>query len=210
MSARAVLWDFGGVILESPFDAFSRYERENGLPADFLRGLNARDHDTNAWARLERNEVSMDDFCLLFEAEAAAAGYPIDARTVLSLLSGAIRPEMVTAVRRCAERIPTGMITNNFVGFADAQPRDGVAEVLALFHVVIESSQVGLRKPDPRIYELACAELGVEPNETVFLDDLGVNLKPARALGMTTIKVTDPAVALRELEAAVGFNLGSS
>lgn len=210
MTAGAVLWDFGGVILESPFDAFARYERENGLPADFLRGLNARDHDTNAWAKLERNEVSMDDFCLLFEAEAAAAGHPIDARGVLSLLSGAIRPEMVTAVRRCAERIPTGMITNNFVGFADAEPRHELAEVLALFHVVIESSQVGLRKPDPRIYELACAELGVAPGETVFLDDLGINLKPARALGMTTIKVTDPAVALRELEAAVGFGLGAS
>lgn len=210
MTAGAVLWDFGGVILESPFDAFARYERENGLPADFLRGLNARDHDTNAWAKLERNEVSMDDFCLLFEAEAAAAGHPIDARGVLSLLSGAIRPEMVTAVRRCAERIPTGMITNNFVAFADAEPRHELAEVLALFHVVIESSQVGLRKPDPRIYELACAELGVDPSETVFLDDLGINLKPARALGMTTIKVTDPAVALRELEAAVGFDLGAS
>lgn len=210
MTARAVLWDFGGVILESPFDAFARYERENGLPTDFLRGLNARDHHTNAWAKLERNEVSMDDFCLLFEAEAAAAGHPIDARGVLSLVSGAIRPEMVTAVQRCAERIPTGMITNNFVGFADAQPRHDVAAVLALFHVVIESSQVGLRKPDPRIYKLACAELGVEPSETVFLDDLGVNLKPARALGMTTIKVTDPAVALQELEAAVGFDLGAS
>lgn len=210
MTARAVLWDFGGVILESPFDAFARYERDNGLPEDFLRGLNARDHDTNAWAKLERNEVSMNDFCVLFEAEAAAAGHPIDARGVLSLLSGKIRPEMVTAVQRCAERIPTGMITNNFVGFADAQPREDLAEVLALFHVVIESSQVGLRKPDPRIYELACAELGVEPSETVFLDDLGVNLKPARALGMTTIKVADPATALRELEAAVGFDLGAS
>ena len=105
MTARAVLWDFGGVILESPFDAFARYERENGLPADFLRGLNARDHHTNAWAKLERNDVSRDDFCLLFEAEAAAAGHPIDARGVLSLLSGAIRPEMVTAVQRCAESI---------------------------------------------------------------------------------------------------------
>ncbi|GAC1319793.1 MAG: HAD-IA family hydrolase [Acidimicrobiales bacterium] len=210
MSVRAVLWDFGGVILESPFDAFARYERANDLPDGFLRGINARDSDTNAWAKLERNQVSIEAFCELFEAEARVAGHPVDARAVLALLSGAIRPEMVTAVRRCAEALPTGLITNNFVGFDEGPLRDGIAEVLDLFHVVIESSRVGLRKPDPRIYQLACAELGVEPSEAVFLDDLGINLKPARALGMTTIKVTDPAVAIRELEAAVGFALGSS
>lgn len=210
MTVNAVLWDFGGVILESPFDAFGRYERDNGLPDGFLRGLNARDPDTNAWARLERSEVSVEEFCDLFEAEAQAAGHRIDARLVLGSLSGAIRPEMVTAVQRCAARLPTGMITNNFVGFAEGPVRDDLSEILALFHVVIESAKVGLRKPDPRIYELACAELGVEPQETVFLDDLGINLKPARALGMTTIKVTDPAAALRELEVAVGFAVGAS
>ena len=204
-----MLWDFGGVILESPFEAFGRYERDHALPERFLRGLNARDPDTNAWAKLERNEVSIDGFCELFEAEALTAGHVIEARGVLALLTGAIRPEMVTAVRRCAERLPTGMITNNFVGFGDGPPRDDLAEVLDLFHVVIESSRVGLRKPDPRIYRLACEELGVEPTSAVFLDDLGINLKPARALGMTTIKVIDPARAIRELEAAVGFSLAA-
>ena len=115
---------------------------------------------------------------------------------------------MVEAVRRCAERLPTGLVTNNFVGFGSAgggARRTEIDEVLGLFHVVIESSKVGVRKPDPRIYELACDALGAEPAETVFLDDLGINLKPARAMGMRTIKVIDPAAALQELEAAVGF-----
>ena len=212
MSAiRATLWDFGGVISESPFDAFSRYEQAQDLPTGFLRKLNATDPDTNAWARLERNEVSMAEFCALFEAEARAAGRSIDARSVMGLLAGAIRPEMVEAVRRCAAHLPTGLITNNFTGFDDAVPADEVLdgraemrEVLSLFHVVIESSKVGLRKPDARIYEVACEALGAAPSATVFLDDLGVNLKPARAMGMTTIKVEDPSVALAALEAAVG------
>ncbi|MHB8465001.1 MAG: HAD-IA family hydrolase [Acidimicrobiales bacterium] len=203
MSARAVLWDFGGVILDSPFDAFARYELANGLPDGLIRGLNATNPHTNAWARMERSEVTLDEFFDLFEAEAAASGHRIDARAVLASLSGALRPDMVEAVRRCAARIPTGLVTNNFVG-GDGVRRD-VAEVLALFHVVVESSKVGLRKPDPAIYALACERLGVPATDVVFLDDLGINLKPARAMGMRTIKVVDPAVALDELEAAVGF-----
>jgi putative hydrolase of the HAD superfamily len=205
-----VLWDFGGVILESPFDGFARYERGQGLPAGFVRSLNATNPDTNAWARFERGEVGPEEFARLFESEAEAAGGRLEARAVLGMLTGRVRPEMVEAVRRCAARLPTGLITNNFVGFgeADAGGRPDLAEILGLFHVVIESSKVGLRKPDPRIYALACDALGVTPEGTVFLDDLGVNLKPARALGMTTIKVVDTASALAELEAVVGFPLG--
>jgi putative hydrolase of the HAD superfamily len=202
-----VLWDFGGVILESPFDAFGRYERAEGLPEGFIRGINATDPHTNAWARMERGEVTLEQFFDLFEAEARAAGHVIDARRVLALLSGALRPDMVEAVRRCSARIPTGLVTNNFVAGGAARPE--IEEVLASFHVVIESSKVGLRKPDPAIYSLACDALGVAPNETVFLDDLGINLKPARAMGMRTIKVIDPADALDELEEAVGFAVRS-
>ena len=204
MPAQAVLWDFGGVILDSPFDAFARYEESNGLPPGLLRGLNATNPDANAWARMERSEVPMDEFFDLFEAEARAAGHEIDARNVLALLSGSVRSEMVEAVRRCADRIPTGMVTNNFVGL-DGPPRPEVAAIYDLFHVVIESSKVGFRKPDPRIYQMACEALGVAPEDTVFLDDLGINLKPARAMGMHTIKVVDPGDALDALEDAVGF-----
>ena len=207
---KAAFFDFGGVVLSSPFDAFARYESERGLPGGFLRGLNATDPDTNAWAQFERNTVPFDEFCRLYEAEAAAAGHTIDAREVVALLAGEIRPAMVEAIRRCSERLHTACLTNNFVSFDDF-PRPARAagrdEVLGLFEVIVESSKVGVRKPDPRFYEIACELVGVEPTEVVFLDDLGVNLKPARAIGMTTIKVVDPDVAIAELEGVVGFPL---
>ncbi len=210
MPVRAVIFDFGGVILTSPFDAFSRYEADHGLPTGLLRRLNATDPDTNAWARLERNEVDLAGFAELFEAEAEAAGHRVDGRAVLALLAGQLRPQMVEALRRCHDRLKTALLTNNFVPH---EPADGatranpMAEVLAHFDVIVESSRVGLRKPDPAIYHLVCDELGVEPAEAVFLDDLGVNLKPARALGITTIKVVDPDEAIAALEAVVGFPL---
>jgi putative hydrolase of the HAD superfamily len=205
---RAALFDFGGVILSSPFDAFARYERDNDLPAGFLRQLNATNPDSNAWARLERSEVSVDEFCGLFEAEARAAGHELVGREVIALLAGELRPSMVEAVRRCSKRLVTGLLTNNFVmggGHVDRETEMGA--VLDLFDAVVESSRVGVRKPDRRFYELACDELGIEPREAVFLDDLGVNLKPARQLGMTTIKVVDPDEAISELEQVVGFAL---
>ena len=208
MAIRAVIFDFGGVILTSPFEAFARYERTHGLPDGFLRRLNATDPDTNAWARLERSEVDLAGFAELFEAEARAAGHPVDGAAVLSLLAGELRPEMVEALRRCHERLRTALLTNNFVAVDGAATRTGpMATVLDLFDVVVESSRAGIRKPDPAIYRLVCAELDVTPAEAVFLDDLGVNLKPARAMGMTTIKVTDPGQALDDLAAVVGFPL---
>jgi putative hydrolase of the HAD superfamily len=210
---KAVIFDFGGVILSSPFEAFARYERESELPDGFLRQLNATNPDTNAWARLERSEVDLAGFAELYEAEARQAGQTIDGAAVLGLLVGELRPEMVEALRRCHERLRTALLTNNFVaagdgdGVGDAPHRGPLAEVLDHFDVIVESSRAGVRKPDPAIYELVCAELAIEPSEAVFLDDLGINLKPARAMGMTTIKVTDPARAIAELEEAVGFAL---
>ena len=210
MSIRAVLFDFGGVILTSPFEAFARYEGDNGLPAGFLRRLIATNPDANAWARLERNEVDLAGFAEVFEAEARAAGHAVDGRAVLALLGGELRPAMVEALRRCHDKLKTALITNNFVPTAPEQggTRAGpMAEVLGHFDVIVESSRVGVRKPDPAIYRLACDELGVEPDEAVFLDDLGINLKPARAMGMTTIKVADPDEAIADLEGVVGFPL---
>jgi putative hydrolase of the HAD superfamily len=210
MAVRAAIFDFGGVILTSPFEAFARYERDNGLPEGFLRRLNATDPDTNAWARLERGEVDRARFAELFEAKARAAGHEIDGQAVLALLVGEVHPPMVEALRRCHDRLKTALLTNNFVSpDATVQPElvGPMAELADLFDVVIESSKVGLRKPDAAIYELACRELGVAPREAVFLDDLGVNLKPARAMGMITIKVGDADRALAELEEVVGFPL---
>jgi putative hydrolase of the HAD superfamily len=201
---EAVLFDFGGVLSTSPFDAFERHERARGLPVGFIRTLNATNAHDNAWARLERNEVDFDEFCLAFEAEAVAAGGTVDARELFATMAGEMRPEMVEAVRRCRERLKTGLLTNNFITpTTTARHHD----VLDLFDVVIQSAVVGVRKPDPRFYLMACRELEIEPSAAVFLDDLGVNLKPARALGMQTIKVTDPSDALAELEAVVGFAL---
>lgn len=208
----AALFDFGGVILSSPFDAFADYEREHGLPEGFIRGLNATNPDDNAWAKMERNEVSIAEFCELFEAEARAAGGTLEAADVLGRLRGTIRPAMVEAVRRCREHLKTACLTNNFVA-PDASHPEGRMDpesfegVMDLFDVVVESSKAGCRKPDPRFYEIACEELGIEPHEAVFLDDLGINLKPARAMGMTTIKVIDPDAAIAELEQVVGFPL---
>jgi putative hydrolase of the HAD superfamily len=201
---RAALFDLGGVILSSPFDAFARYEVEHELPEGFIRGLNAADHLTNAWARLERNEVTLDEFADLFQAEARDAGGDLDGHAVIALLAGDIRPAMVEAVRRCHAHLHTGLLTNNFIALDGGGP---VGELLELFDVVLESSRLRLRKPEQAFYELACERLDVKPDEAVFLDDLGVNLKPARAMGMTTIKVSDPDAAITELEAVVGFPL---
>ncbi|MDZ7675921.1 MAG: HAD-IA family hydrolase [Acidimicrobiales bacterium] len=216
MAITAALFDFGGVILSSPFEAFAAYERANRLPEGFIRGLNATNPDDNAWARMERSDVSIAEFCELFEAEARAAGHEVDAAEILAGLRGEIRPAMVEAVRRCQQRLQTACLTNNFVAPADDEAvGDSAARmdperfegVMELFDVVVESSKAGCRKPDPRFYEIACEELAIEPSEAVFLDDLGINLKPAKAMGMTTIKVVDPDDALHELEAVVGFPL---
>jgi len=208
MPIRAALFDFGGVILSSPFEAFAHYERLNGLPDGTLRKVNSTNPDDNAWARLERNELGLSDFAEAFSHEAADLGYQIDGAEVLGLLAGDVRPAMVEAVRRCRLQLKTALLTNNFVSLESAERPVDHRDLLDLFHVVVESSKIGVRKPDPAFYEVALARLEVDPTEAVFLDDLGVNLKPARAMGMTTIKVVDPDAALRELEQVVGFPLG--
>ena len=211
---HAVLWDFGGVILSSPFEAFNRYEQDAGLPKDFIRGLNTRNPDTNAWAKMERSEVSLQGFVDLFEAEALERGQKLDGWNVLRILSGDIRPQMVEALRRCkAAGFRVACITNNMkTGEGPGMSRSpekakAVAEVMTLFEHVVESSKFGFRKPDPRIYQYACKLVGVAPEHCIYLDDLGINLKPARALGMRTIKVDDPDVALAELQEMVGIPL---
>jgi putative hydrolase of the HAD superfamily len=207
---KAVLWDFGGVITSSPFEAFSRYEREQGLPDGFIRGLNAANHHDNAWARLERSDVDLDEFCRLYEEEAIAAGGEIDARRVLACLAGDIRPEMIRALETIKRRgLKQACLTNNFVGMtADRPPDRRQAPIFEVFDVIVESSKIGVRKPQPEFYRIACDELGIEPSEAVMLDDLGVNLKTAREMGMKTIKVVEPSEALAELEAILGFPVG--
>jgi putative hydrolase of the HAD superfamily len=207
---EAVIWDFGGVLTTSPFEAFARFETERGLPADIIRRTNAANHWENAWAKFERAEVDLATFDELFAAESLALGAEVRGRDVLPLLSGDLRPEMVEALRRVKQSFKTGCITNNLPANAIGSKSGRslyVAEVMALFDHIIESAKIGLRKPDPRIYVMMVEALGVDPKRCVYLDDLGVNLKPAREMGMTTIKVINAPQAIAELEAATGLVL---
>ncbi len=212
-SVRAVFWDFGGVITSSPFEAFNRYEETHGLPRDFLRQTNAVNPDRNAWARFERNEINAAEFDALFFAETTARGHAVPGRDILPLLAGFVRPEMVRALKRVKRDFRIACLTNNIatgygVGMSlDHHSADTIVDVMSLFDFVLESSKAGVRKPERRFYEIACEALSVQPTEVVYLDDLGINLKPARDLGMHTIKVGDPRIALAELQTHLGIDL---
>ncbi len=210
---EAVLWDFGGVILSSPFESFNRYEEAHGLPRDFIRGLNATNPDTNAWAKMERSEVDLAGFCELFEAEARAAGGELVGADVLGMLRGELRPQMVRAQVRIKEAgFRQALLTNNFTSEDEGSDGGGfsrpeLAHAMDVYDCVIESSKAGVRKPDPAAYQLVLDALQVPAEQIVYLDDLGINLKPARALGMTTIKVVDPDEALAELSKVLDLDL---
>jgi putative hydrolase of the HAD superfamily len=204
-----VLFDMGGVVMGSPLHAIARYERAMGLPENSINRVVAASGETGAWARLERGELTAAAFCAPFEADCRAHGIEVDGAAVMAAIgeAGGERPAMLEAIRRIRARgLRVGALTNNW---RREGPDDvGVPHRLrSHFDVFVESRVVGLRKPDPRIYTLACRELGVEPTRTAFLDDIGRNLKPARELGMATIKVDDPVRALRELEGLLGFGL---
>ena len=210
-TVSAVVFDLGGVITESPMIAFAAYEREAGLPDGLIRQLNSTDPDSNAWARFERNELDVAGFSAAFEAEAAALGHRLDAGRVLAALRGEVRPAMVEAIRRLrAHGLPLGMVSNN----VSPMERGGrMDDILDMFDVIVESSIEGIRKPEPEIYQRALERLSeavgrrIEAADCAYLDDLGINLKPARALGFSTIKVVDPDAAIAELSALVGFPL---
>ena len=206
---QAVIFDFGGVFTSSPFEAFAKFERERGLPTDFIRGVNARNHLENAWAKLERAEIDHDAFDRLFADECRVMGQNVRGRDILPLLAGDVRPEMVMALKRIHAKHKTGCITNNLpAGDGNTMESMYKREIMADFDHVIESAKIGLRKPDPKIYEMMVAALGVEPARCIYLDDLGINLKPARIMGMTTIKVGEAAPAIAELERLLDMKLG--
>ena len=199
---QAVLWDFGGVILSSPFEAFNTYEAEKGLPLDLIRRVNSTNPHSNAWALLERNDISPQEFDSLFATESEALGHRVPGADVLALLSGDVRPRMVQALDTVkAAGFKIACLTNNVVSTEEpaTERQAQVRTIMHKFDHVVESSKVGCRKPEPRFYEIACELLQVSPTECVFLDDLGINLKPAAAMGMRTIKVVNPDDALAEL-----------
>ncbi len=209
-----MIFDFGGVITSSPFEAFNRMEAERGLPHDFVRRVNSANPNDNAWARFERAEIDAAGFDAAFAAEAEAMGHMLDGASVIACLSGDIRPYMVAALDRLkAAGFGIGCITNNVkagsgAGMAGSANKAAKVEaIMARFDHVIESSKAGVRKPDPRIYQMMCDMFRVEPSACIYLDDLGINCKPAAALGMHAIKVTGGEQALADLESALGIPL---
>ncbi len=213
MAIEAVIWDFGGVFTTSPFEAFNRYEAARGLPKDLIRSINAADPHDNAWALFERAEIDAAGFDVKFAQEAEARGYPVRGADVLPLLSGDVRPRVVAALKICKARFKVGCITNNMQSAghgsgmaATSEKAAQVAEIMGLFDAVIESSKVGVRKPDPRIYQMMCELLAVAPADCIYLDDLGINCKPASQLGMTAIKVQGEDQALADLAKATGLS----
>ena len=211
MAVEAVIWDFGGVFTSSPFEAFNRLEATIGAPKDHIRRVNATNHHENAWALFERNEIDTARFDELFLEESTALGFPIRGADVLPKLSGELRPRMVAALKACKAHFKVGCITNNVVsmhspGQNEVQQAAGaMGQVMPLFDAIIESSKAGVRKPDPKIYQMMCELLAVDPANCIYLDDLGINCKPAAALGMTAIKVIDVDQTLAELAVLTGL-----
>lgn len=218
----AVLWDFGGVILSSPFEAFNHFERLHDLPTDFIRTVNSANPQENAWARLERNDIGPAEFDEAFAIDSTDLGHTVRGADVLALLAGEVRPEMVVALDAVrAAGYKMACLTNNIQGgdghgdgqgtaFGTVAAQDravAISEIMTRFDAVIESSKVGVRKPERRFYEIACETLGVDPTDCVFLDDLGINLKPAAAMGMLTIKVISADQAIADLESVLGTPL---
>ena len=201
----AILWDFGGVFTTSPFENFNLLEERCGAPRDFIRNLNSVNPTTNAWAQFESNQVSLEEFDELFAEESKLAGHEIRGKEVISMLSGELRPKMVELLKLCKEQYKVACITNNVKAgrgpgmSSDDDKASKVSRVMELFDGVIESSVEGIRKPNPEIYKLACQRISVEPEKCLFIDDLGINLKPAKELGMKTIKVLSEAQALKDI-----------
>ncbi len=199
MSFRAVIFDLGGVVLDSPLHAIAAYERELGIPAGFVNRVVVETGPSGAWSRLERGELSRRAFEAAFEDECRSAGHALSASAMMERIAlCGPRPRMLDAIQRIrGSGRKVAALTNNW-----AHEGGGGSETDALrdlFDVFVESSKIGLRKPDPRIYAHVCEALAIEPREAVFLDDIGRNLKAARELGMTTIKVDTPEAALAQL-----------
>ena len=199
MKYKAIIWDFGGVITSSPFDAFNEFEEVNGLPIDIIRTINSENPDMNAWAQFESNSITIDQFDDLFLKEAKAKGFDIKGRDIIKLLKGSIRENMVSFLNELKSDFKLGCITNNVKSSSVKNTDNETEEAMSIFDHVIESSIVGIRKPNPEIYMMSCDALNVSPDQCIYLDDLGINLKPARELGMTTIKVIQPEDAIQEV-----------
>jgi putative hydrolase of the HAD superfamily len=203
---RAAIFDLGGVVLESPMEAIAGFEQRHGIEFGTINRVVADSGAHGAWARHERGEISTAVFLEAFRDEFAAVGIEVDTTELMADIDASIRirPHMLRAVdqlRRAGVKVAA--LTNNWTPFGS----DGLARH---FDVVVESVVEGTRKPEPRIYRICLERLGVQPVDCVMLDDLGPNLKPARDLGMTTVKVTSGDQALSVLADLFGLKIDRS
>jgi putative hydrolase of the HAD superfamily len=199
---RGLLVDYGGVLTTDVFASFAAFCAQEGLPRDTVRDLFRRDESArDLLAALETGRLATADFEARFGRLLGVA----PERLVERLFAG-IRPEaeMLAAVATArAHGVRTGLVSNSW-GAGEIYDRERFGE---LFDAVVISGEIGLRKPDPAIYELALDRMGVPAESVVFVDDLPGNLKPARALGMTTIVHSDPAATLAHVERALELTL---
>jgi putative hydrolase of the HAD superfamily len=204
---KAAIFDIGGVLTHSPVTRIKQYCADNGIH-DGVRVAIFGPED-GPWSRFERSELTREGFAGEFDRHISVCETKATGPAFMEWFFQGFgeRPEMVGAVRYLKGRVKLGAITNNVSRDEPAQTRTSGIDLPSLFEVIVESAIVGYRKPEPQIFQIACEQLGIEANEAVFLDDLGANLKGARALGMHTIKVDDTLSALDELEAALGIPL---
>ena len=201
----SIFWDFGGVITSSPFEAFKKFEIQNDLPENFLRKVNSTNPQNNAWALLEQSKINQMEFNDLFFQESSELGFGVNGLKVLDLLEGDLRLGMVDIIKTLKKMdFIQACLTNNFIPDNDNQPDmmdlNKKTEVFNLFDFIFESKEIGLRKPDQAFYDYVLEKVDIPPEKIIFLDDLGINLKPAKAMGMTTIKVLSESQAKEDLE----------
>ncbi|KAH7889894.1 HAD-like domain-containing protein [Phlebopus sp. FC_14] len=248
---KAVIFDIGGVVLQSPFIAIDKYEREKGLPPNYLNVSLAFRGSTGAWPRFERGEIDLHVFYSTFSQDLSdvrngniwyeeycirkglacpplPASLDVDGRDLfgrMMRMASSYDAHILTAIQRLRAigKWRVVALTNNFGAASWQNLSDSELQFLGwqdgptpkhlrdLFDDFYDSSQVGLRKPDPEFYLHACRKSGFRPEEAIFLDDIKVNLKAAGQLGMVTIHVPIGGTleVIRRLEEQLGIDLSS-
>ena len=177
-----VLWDFGGVLTNSPIRNFLEYEKKyNLLPGTIIK-INSHNKFENAWAKLERNEINKKEFEKLFLEEAKELNYnfKIDVEKIFKCLDVKVK-----------KKLPCACLTNNISENSSLVANKAFEEFKDNFSYTFESSKLGMRKPEIEIYKYVIKKLKVNPENILFIDDLGINLKPAKIIGMKTYKMLD-------------------
>ncbi|XP_059264413.1 acyl-CoA dehydrogenase family member 10 isoform X3 [Mustela nigripes] len=207
---RAVIFDMSGVLIPSPGRVAAEWELQNDIPPGTIRKAWISGGENGPWMKLMRGEITTEDFLQEFGrlcSEIVKTSVPVD--SFFSLLTSdqvakqfPVMTEAITQIR--AKGLRTAVLSNNFYlpNGKSFLPLDRKQ-----FDVVVESCLEGICKPDPRIYKLCLERLGLQPSESIFLDDLGPNLKAAASLGIRTIQVNDPETAIKELETLLGFTM---